>query len=124
TFYHLLDDIGRLARLGGARGGDRSLLVDDARRHLLARYRDWLRRRDVHRQILAERLVAAGVIDDDADLRAVHVRRDPSLRLDAHEPAQRNVLADLLDERNAPRIDGLARGERAARERVDVGHGL
>ena len=55
-----------------------------------------LARRDVHRDVLGERLVAADHVDQHADLRAaVHVGREPALRRDAREAPDRHVLADL-----------------------------
>ena len=66
-----------------------ALLLDDVGRHVLAADGHRLRRRDVHREILAERFVAARVVDEDADARAVHVRRDTALRFQPHEAPQR-----------------------------------
>jgi len=120
TFYHLFDDVGRLARLGGARGRDRALLLDDVGGHLFARDRLRFRCGDVHREVLAERFVATRVIDQHADARAVHIRRDAALRIEPHEAAQRDVLAELLHERRSAGFDRFAGGERAPRKRRDV----
>src|SRR6186997_872036 len=62
-----LDDLGRLA--GGGRLGPRDLALglEDRRAHLGPRREPGIRSGDVHRQILPERLVAAGDADDHAD---------------------------------------------------------
>ena len=68
----------------------------------------------MHRDFLAEHVVAPGHVDQHANPRAVNVRRDPPLRLAARKAPDRNVLADLLHERHAPRFDGVTRRERHA----------
>ena len=78
----------------------------------------------MHREILAERVLPAGDIHEHADPAAVDVRRDPARGDLAREAANRQVLADLLHERRAARLDGFAGGERTRAERGDDRAGL
>ena len=75
----------------------------------------------MHREVLAQRIGAAGHIDDDADPGAVNVRRDPTFRFATREAADRDVLTDLLHERDTARFDGFARRELRVRKRGDIG---
>ena len=113
-----LAGLGRSSAASRPRSGARLRPAPPARRCV---ERARLGGRDVHRQVLAEVGVAAGHVDQHADLgAAVHVAGDRALGFHALEAADRHVLADLAHQRGTRRLD-RAFAERQRRQRGDVG---
>src|SRR5882672_748668 len=86
AFDHLRDDLRRFPRFGRLRRGDGAFLLHELRRNLVLRQALGLGCGDMHGEIAPELLVAAHDVYQRTDLRAaVHVLRQPPLRLDPGE---------------------------------------
>ena len=118
-----LDDVRRLSGRGRLGSRDLALGLQGLRADLRPHREARVRRRDVHRQILAEGLVAARDSDHDADAAvAVDVARELLARA-GHEAGEAPDLDVLLERRDQLRDgvpDGLAGWPRQLRDLRDV----
>ena len=114
----------RLVVGAGLLDGDATFGINQVLRHTRGVQRLRLGRGNVHRDVLAQLLVATHEVQQHADLgTTVDVREQLTLGFDAGEAADRHVLADLADQCGARRFDRTL-AHRQHRQRGDVGRVL
>ena len=124
TFGNLLEHRFRLIVGACLFNGDTTFGIEQFRGNTGCVERLWLRGGDVHRDILAELLVTANDVNENADFRAaMHVRNELALGFDANETTRRHVFADLANQRRTRGFDS-AFTHRQRRQRGNVGRVL
>src|SRR5690606_8299019 len=105
AFNHLLDDISRLAGLGGLGDQDVLFLCNDLGRHFVSVDELRLAGSDMHGDVARDIVVAAFDIHEYANARAMEVAGKLAPGMDNGETAHAEVLADLGDQLTAELVE-------------------